>query len=110
MIWYQRIKWISISSIVAAVIGLLIWWLITNGDPDELFDYMVYTGIGSMCLGGLMLAGSSEGWYSEHEYSIESQHHNLYEMLNGLPFALIPILGGLLILLVLLVVHFLTSM
>ena len=109
MIWYPRIKWITLSSIVATVIGLLIWWFVTDGDSGELFDYMVYTGLGSMFLGGLAMAGSSEAWYSEHEYSVESQHHNLYEMLNGLPFALIPVLGGLLILFVLLVVHILTS-
>ena len=110
MLWYPRIKWITICSVVAAAIGLSIWWFFTDGDPAELFDYMVYTGIGSMCLGGLIMAGSSDGWYSEHEYSIESQHHNLYEMLDGLPFALVPVFGGLLILFVLLVFHLVTTL
>ena len=110
MLWYPRIKWITISSIIAAVIGLVIWWFFTDGDTTQLFDYLVYTGIGSMCLGALSMAGSSEAWYSEHDYTIESQDHNLYEMLNGLPFALIPVFGGLLLLFVLLVVHLVTSL
>ena len=109
MMWYPRIKWITISSIIAAVIGLAVWWLITGGDSNQLFDYMVYTGIGSMCLGALFMAGSSEAWYSEHDYSIESQHDNLSEMLNGLPFALIFVFGGLLILFVLLLIHLVTT-
>ncbi len=109
MLWYPRIKWITISSIVAIVIGLAIWWLVTDGDRNQLFDYLVYTGIGSILLGFLSMAGSSEAWYSEHEYSIESQNYNIHEMLNGLPFSLIPVFGGALILIVLFIFYVLTS-
>ena len=55
------------------------------------------------------MAGSSEAWYSEHHYTIESQDRNLYEMLIGLPLALVPVFAGMLLLFALFVFHMLTS-
>ncbi len=109
MLWYPRVKWITICATAVAVIGCTIWWFSTGGDQHQLFDYLVYTGIGSMCLGALSMAGSSEAWYSEHHYTIESQDRNLYEMLIGLPLALVPVFAGMLLLFALFVFHMLTS-
>ncbi|MCP4489471.1 MAG: hypothetical protein GY820_19480 [Gammaproteobacteria bacterium] len=94
MRYIPKFNWVIYWSVGVVVLGAVAWWVITSGDANRVIEFGLYSGAISIGLGFLSLAGSSEGWYSEHYYSIEGQHEKISEMKIGPPFALIPVWGG----------------
>lgn len=58
MNWF--IRW-TVSVVILVLISVLVWWFIfVDKRPDEFWLVLLYTGVGTIFIGGLMTIGASE--------------------------------------------------
>lgn len=80
MKYLPKPKYVILTSLITGIVGILVWWILTDANLDKLFEFSIYTGVVTACIGMLIASGASEGLYSEHNYSIEWEYRRLSEM------------------------------
>ena len=99
MVALRKYRFVLPLALVASAIGLVCWIVFADSDPSRLFEFGIWTGVGTMVPGLLVVTGASDNSFEEGEsYDAVRDASQKQERIQGsVPILITTVLAGALI-------------